>query len=46
MMAVIKELQWLAAAGECGRVVTNHRLVTGEVNSLRDYSVCSIDSKH
>ena len=39
-MAVIKELRWLAAAGECGQDATNHRLLTSdescEVNSLRD----------
>ena len=39
-MAVIKELRWLAAAGECGRAITDHRLLTSdescEVNSLRD----------
>ena len=38
MMAAIKELRWLAAAGECGQDATNHRLVTSdesrEVNSL------------
>jgi len=26
-MAVIKELRWLAAAGECGRAATSYRLV-------------------
>ena len=29
-MAVIKELQWLVAAGECGRAAINHRLLTSD----------------
>ena len=29
-MAVIKELQWLAAAGKCGRTATSYRLVTSD----------------
>ena len=38
---MIKELRWLAAAGECGRTATSYRLVTSDksvkANSLRDY---------
>ena len=30
VMAVIKELRWLAAAGECGRAATSYRLVTSD----------------
>ena len=29
-MAMIKELRWLAAAGECGRAATSYRLVTSD----------------
>ena len=29
-MVVIKELRWLAAAGECGRAATNQRLLTSD----------------
>ena len=29
-MAVMKELRWLAAAGECGRAATSYRLVTSD----------------
>ena len=40
-MAVIKELRWLAAAGECGKAATSYRLVISDdsvkANSLRDY---------
>ena len=40
-MAVIKELRWLAAAGECGSAATSYRLENlrqvREANTLRDY---------
>ena len=29
-MGVVKELQWFAAAGECGRTATSYRLVTSD----------------